>query len=195
MKVIWVVGTPNGGTSCVAGVLHHLGVDMGDISLEPTNREYAVFEDRQLATYKTKRFRDYLEQRLATAGGQRVGVKCGAWYWMADPAPETLPVDVVLVNRPVEDSMTSSLRRHSAETQPLEELQRIRRLVGGIGEAWAAKELLTLKVRPALEVSFRHLLLDPQREVERIAARLRLDPRQSQIREAADFVNPAMRHI
>jgi len=168
---------------------------MGDISLEPTNREYAVFEDRQLEAYKTKQFREYLEMRLVTAGGQRVGVKCGAWYWMADSTPETLPVHVVLVNRPVEDSMKSSLRRHDLETMPLEELQRIRHLVGGIGEAWAAKEMLTRKIKPTLQVEFRHLLVDPRREVERIAARLRLDPRQSQLRDAADFVNPAMRHI
>lgn len=195
MKVIWVVGTPNGGTSCVAGVLHHLGVDMGDVSLAPANREYVVFEDRRLGEYKAKHFRNYLKMRLNTAEGRRVGVKCGAWYWMEDPSPETLPVQVVLVDRPVEDSMKSSLRRHRADTRPLYELQEVRHKVGGIGEAWAAKVLLQLKIEPALRVEFRRLLADPRREVERIAARLRLDPRQSQLARAADFVNPALRHI
>lgn len=196
MKVIWVVGTPNGGTSCVAGILHHLGVDMGDVSLEPTNREYVVFEDRRLNEYKAKNFRGYLAMRINAAGGlRRVGVKCGAWYWMEDPSPETLPVQVVMVDRPVEDSMRSSLRRHHADTRPLNELQEVRHKVGGIGEAWAAKVLLQLKIEPALRVEFRRLLADPRREVERIAARLRLDPRQSQLAQAADFVNPALRHI
>jgi hypothetical protein len=42
MTCVLVFGVPRSGTSCVAGVLHHLGIDMGDHARYPVNEMNAA---------------------------------------------------------------------------------------------------------------------------------------------------------
>jgi len=55
MTAIAVVGLHRGGTSAVAGVLHHLGVFMGDQLLPPSaHNPKGYFEDKRFVTLHTK---------------------------------------------------------------------------------------------------------------------------------------------
>lgn len=194
-RIIWVVGTPNGGTSCIAGMLYHLGVDMGQVSEAPTTREYPVFEDQRLRRHSAKRFREYIGMRLVEADGKRAGVKCCSWFWMEDPHPETLPLDVVAIHRPLEHSIRSSLRRNSAPNKTLAAQKAIVKRAGDIGRAWVAKELLLDIHRPVISLKFQQVLDDPVRTAQMLDSKLRLDARGSQIKAAYNFVNSALVHI
>jgi hypothetical protein len=193
-RVIYVAGVPNGGTSCVAGILHHLGVDMGDILLEPRQRSYVTFEDRQFAAYKAPRFREYLEMRLENANGRRVGCKVAAWAWMEDPEPETLPIDVLIVRRPLEASMRSSMRLWTEDRA--EQLARqdhprafLADKVAGVGRAFAAVEMLSETIEPILEIDFAAIIQRPALSTGHIAAKLGLVGS-----VASDFIDPSKVH-
>lgn len=49
-KCILVIGVPRSGTSCVAGILHHLGIDMGEKLMPADNRwnPAGFFQDEEL---------------------------------------------------------------------------------------------------------------------------------------------------
>ncbi|GAG08262.1 unnamed protein product, partial [marine sediment metagenome] len=155
-KVIWVVGTPSGGTSAAAGILHHLGVDMGEPM--PTMRPYLTFEDRNGRRFDRptgedeavalvagpkggRRFRDYLEWRLEQANGRLCGVKLGASYWMGDPDPATLPVRILKVNRPWESSVNSDAGYQLMKKFPRSVDEVVARATQ-MGGYWMAKELI-----------------------------------------------------
>jgi hypothetical protein len=195
-KVIWVVGVPNGGTSCVAGMLHHMGVDMGNVAAKPTRRPYRTFECRDRRQFGT--FREYLIARLED--GQRVGVKHSAASWVDDPHPETLPVQTLYVNRPLDDCIDSGLRLWTTDRREslMEYPNPMRFLIdrgGGIGQWHAAKELLRSVIEPTLEIDFYHILQSSFTAAIQIAHAFEIDAPADKVRKAANFVDPDMRHV
>lgn len=227
-RVIYVLGTPSGGTSCVAGILHHLGVDMGDVPPPGAHRRpYPTFEDRRCARFKAepteaqkfimqgggRDFRAYLEMRLVEAKkrGTIPGVKIGSAYWLGDPDPASLPVTIVKVDRPLEDSIRSDWRYQQAEytidTRDPDRLlddQRILRAAQMAGY-WMAKERLCEMVEPTVTVDFYKLLAYSRKAsetlVHEIAFTLGLEGAAAagefgeRASRACDFVNPEMRNV
>lgn len=109
-RLIFVLGTPSGGTSCVAGILHHLGVDMGNPLPEPGVRGYVTHEDRDVSDFIEERdgaepamirqrldLRAYLAHRRELQPSGRLGVKGSALWWLDDTDPASLPLDIVRV--------------------------------------------------------------------------------------------------
>ncbi len=159
---IYVCGTPRGGTSCVAGILHHLGVDMGQFKPEGPDG-YCTFEDTRAATFTRpmgrypgdhvlaffagadgfRDFRAYLEMREYEAKGTPWGCKLGTNYPLSDPDPATLPVRWVFVDRPLE----VSIRSDAAKMKPENPVERAMQIAG----YWAGKEWLKLLVSHAAE--------------------------------------------
>jgi queuine/archaeosine tRNA-ribosyltransferase len=85
-KLIVIPAVPSSGTSALAGVLHHLGVDMGAYSLEDSmsKRGYEMFEDGDINLFCSRiesdkiplgpkllttrcRWRHYVNHRLITS--------------------------------------------------------------------------------------------------------------------------------
>lgn len=202
-RLIYVLGTPSGGTSCVAGILHHLGVDMGDVSSEPTARGYVSFEDQRAVEFVAesprgegdpllpllggyRRFRDYIEVRLESARyfGVRAGVKLGSKYWLADANPETLPLEIVRVRRPWPEVLASDLKyRERVVGHPLDDLEQVER-AAAMGGYWHAAELLASKIPPVVEVEWSDVLTHTMDVVRAIYRGLNLNPSPLEIEAA-----------
>lgn len=135
-----------------------------------------------------RNFRAYCEMRLSQALG-RIGVKIGANVWLGDPDPASLPVDIVRVTRPLEDSIRSNLR-YGGETGQ----DAIRRAMQ-IGGYWQACEDLSRVRPPVATVSYYDLLRDPSGAILGLAAALELKPSREQECSAREFVDASMRHV
>lgn len=206
-RVLWVVGTPNGGTSAVAGVLFHLGVDMGNPPASPP-RTYPTFEDARIGNFRMEDgrydFRGYLEKRIAAAGpGTIPGVKVSSLFWTWYRFPLTLPVVPIFVDRPLELSIRSSHRLWEEERAARLESKIypevfLAETAGHIGQLWSAKErlrLLCYKRRfPYVGVNFEELLGRPGEVVRYLVGRLGLPATGEDIANATDFVNPRLVH-
>lgn len=227
-RVILVLGAPCSGTSCVAGILRHLGVDMG----EPiaSDRPYETFEDsRRACQYAAepteaqqfimgggRDFRAYLKFRLAEARekGTIPGVKIGAAYWLGDPDPASLPVTIVKVDRPLEDSIRSDWRYRYERakscvvsgqvitgTPYINQDARILRAAQMAGY-WQAKERLCEIIEPAVVVDYRALTDDPTSRLAYLSSLAIMlyeeyghKRNADQKAAAAAFVNPELRNV
>lgn len=204
-RLIYVLGAPSSGTSAVAGVLHHLGVDMGPEF--NSARPYQTFEDKNVLKYAKpapaedvsrlimskqretwRDFRQYCEDRLARARGP-AGVKIGPTVWLADPDPSSLPLAIVRVLRPLEDSIRSNWNYGQEQGQ-----DKIRRAMEVAGY-WACCEALCEYIKPTVTLDFYRLLQEPALSVAQIAGLLGLRPDRDQLAAARVFINPSMRHV
>jgi hypothetical protein len=72
-KLIVIPAVPSSGTSALAGVLYHLGVDMGSFSLEQqeNTRGYEMFEDKGIALFCAR-----YEDRFQPMQPHLLGTKC-----------------------------------------------------------------------------------------------------------------------
>jgi hypothetical protein len=168
---------------------------MGDVS-GTGNRAYPVFEDRAFGKYPEPGFRGYLLNRLAK--GVRCGVKCSASRWMADPNPTTLPVEVLRIHRPLEESLRSSRRlwtedrAHELAKEDHPTLFLAHRYAGLV-RLWAAVQEIPIK--PTLELDFSHVLQSPLTSVTQITAAFNLEPTRRQVEAAVEFVDPGKIHV
>jgi hypothetical protein len=213
-RVIYIPAVPTSGTSSVAGILHMLGVDMGNIALEHSaQRDYATFEDLDFNFFKFEpngqenrlirmdaRFRDYLNYRLHKEKNGRVGVKVPPTYWMSDHDPLSLPLDILDVRRPVEDSIISDMKKilheptvnkDAADKSPPYYCHR----AGGMAYAWLSKLMLYEMHPPKLSIHFYELLEDPAGHIEKIIEAFDLEPTDEQIKVATMFVRPEKRSM
>lgn len=207
-RLIFVLGTPSGGTSAVAGMLSRLGVDMGQ-SIR-SRRPYAIFEDRRVRDYACpapegdvtrqiipsqrdtwRDFRAYCEMRLREAHGRPCGVKIGSTAWLGDPDPGSLPIRIVRVRRPLEHSIRSNWKYGKEQGQ-----KAIRRAMQVTGY-WACCEELC-RIAPHLHVhtiDFYALLETPAIHVAGLVHALELEPEREQMRKAAAFIDGRMRNV
>jgi len=132
-KLAVIYGLPRGGTSLVAGILHHAGFDMGDIrgrvKSYPNGESYPTYEDRgylphihqhtknkkvkELVLEDAVALRRYVNRRLIRANGRPAGVKMpGMHLWSAVPDWVNMPVVTIRVVRPLADSVASSVRKN-----------------------------------------------------------------------------------
>lgn len=134
-------------------------------------------------------FRGYCEMRLREANGQPCGVKIGATAWLGDPDPASLPIRIVRVLRPLEDSIRSNWRYGQEAGQA-----KIRRAMEVAGY-WACCEALCTHVAPVVTLDFYALLREPGTMIAQLVTLLDLEPSQEQIRAAKASVEPSMRHV
>ena len=198
MKLIMVAGLPSSGTSMVAGVLHHLGVNMGNLPTSEqeqataTMRHYRGFEcedaKRQIGGLPStcgledvfSASQDYIEWRLATATGP-AGVKLNllAVLGLADRL-EDLPLAVVHVTRDLETTFESDIKYTGMD---------IKR-ASNRGLRHLALRQLVRRVRPACVIRYELALGNPDYTVHKLADSLGLAPTGGHMNAAINFVNP-----
>lgn len=165
--MIWVVGLPSGGTSVGAGVLHHLGVDMGNIATRIGPRGYLGYECRDLTEEVNARgrpipygelfrlFREYIIWR-----GPNAGIKNAALMVLGlQDDVKALPVEILHVRRDVGETLRSDLRYTDYG------LKR----ASWMGLLHCALVSLLERIPARHTVDFDALLADPILETERIA--------------------------
>jgi hypothetical protein len=203
-----VIGLHRSGSSCLAGVLHNLGVHMGEMltGYEPTGGFEAAelmricesaypFPTTEPALPQTTivaELRRYVAKVSTTAadrGSQLAGGKypqlCAMGAALQYACGEQLRV--VHIDRPLEESIASLKERSRKETGFLAagdvEVERLQRWL------WHEKQELLGQVSH-VDVTFADLLADPRREVERVAAWLEITPSEEAIAKAVAHVRP-----
>jgi hypothetical protein len=214
-RVIWVLAVPSSGTSCIAGVLHHLGVDMGVSPGVNERRGYQMFEDIEAGFYafaptspldkllnQRLNIREYLSYRFYKNPRGRIGMKALPTSFLYDSMkdPASLQVEILDVRRPLEDSIIADQNRmaqrpmRSTEEMPATVFQHCNR-AGGLAAMWTARDFL-LKLHPAkLTVQFYEFLEQPRLWMDRIIEIFDLEPTDEQMAEAMHFVKPKMRTV
>lgn len=204
MTCVFVVGTPRSGTSCIAGVLHHLGVRM---TLNEYPEPHAInpkgfYEDREMLRVLVRsdgwiteptfagRHRQILEKRAAfpllqaavaerTAAGVLWGCKS---LLAADGVFRRAYTGPLLVVRALRSP--GAIRASAIAAMGGVE----RRPVADMVER--ANQCVVELDSPTLAVSFEDMTANPEREVGRIAAFVGLPVN----RAAVEFVEPSLRH-
>jgi hypothetical protein len=207
MTAILVIGTPRSGTSCVAGILHHLGVPMGerlmpadewnpagyfqDEDFEDILHEAVgawVFPDWQTSKPNLNgKFARQIRQLAAERSAQYPlwGVKSTrlVFFWNALKAGAGEMKDIK-TQRPIEDSIASW--ESQTECGDGHEENPIRRMSRAL--ALGAKQM---NITPHLTVDYNELLSDTGAIVQQIADVAGVPVTQA----AIDFVNADLRRF
>lgn len=207
-RLVFVCGTPSGGTSCIAGMLSALGVDMGESSDAPGVRGYVTHEDTAVQRFFSTKpgdgppilrqrmdIRGYLAYRRDRNPEGRIGVKGSALWWLDDPESETLPLDIVRVTRPLEDAIRSDQRilggvrgpGGTREQLPWDLETRVE-FAGRIAAAWWGGEELCSLIPPVVTVDYRAVIGDPMEYVYDLVNALKLPADVDSINRAAATV-------
>lgn len=187
-RPILVVGTPCGGTSAACAILYALGIDMGNVSPAPGFRGYATYEDPAMGGFREDGKVDipaYLAYRRPLAGGRRLGFKIN----VTQPSPQEIEaagVSVLIVDRPLEDSVASDWRieqkLHAERPDLRPEAPDQARREAHIRRCWDGKEALAGVA--ALRLDFPLVRQDPPLAVEQVCAALGIEPSAEQRRAA-----------
>ncbi len=209
---VWVIGLHRSGSSVTAGILHRLGVHMGNRLIGYENRGgrgTGGFEAHGLAMIceqaypfpsieravpvetSRQRLREWIDarQREAAWRGTIMGGKYPHLCFMIDLLLELEPESrFIHIDRPIDESIRSLVDR-SAHARgwlraPPEQCERLQRAL------WEAKieALARVPEGRVLTLPYQALLVDPCREVGQIARRLSLPVRQGQLDRAASIV-------
>ena len=187
----------------VAGVLHHLGVNMGNCeSAKWTKlRGYEQYEDLDIGQFTWRqngpmdhlvnqriRFQDYLNYRYDTQKG-RLGVKTLPTIWMGAQYPERWPIDILDVRRPLQVSLDKDMERMALRPQrepgkePFTAWESMARYGGVASMAWARDALL--KIHPAkLTVDYDEFRANAPAHIEKIVEVFDLEPNDYQMTAA-----------
>lgn len=206
---VWVIGLHRSGSSVTAGILHRLGVHMGNRLIGWENRGTGGFEAHGLAMIceqaypfpsveravpietTRRRLREWIDarKREATWRGTAMGGKYPHLCFLIDLLLELEPESrFVHIDRPIEESIRSLVDRSAAARGWLraspEQCERLQRAL------WEAKTdgLARVPSDRVLTVRYHDLLADPRRVVERIAGSLGLPVRDEQLDRAAELV-------
>ena len=196
--VVAVVGPFRGGTSCVAGMLHKLGVSMGDRLKPPTRANpTGFFEAAQLARICRQSFREpwlteqnthaqrvaRLRNWAAGRDGQLIGAKHPTLCMMVGDMVDAWPdLRLVVVDRPADESILS-LRRQGWWTPKAREA-----VIPTMVET--RDTALANCARPVLRLKHHDTLADPAATVDRLIQFLDLTPTDAEIAAAISHVIP-----
>ena len=208
-RLIWVPAVPSSGTSCVSGILHHLGVNMGKVD-DPQNfsRGYQMFEDLDVGLFayipnsdqdrllnQKVRMEQYCNYRIAESPPGRIGVKALPTAWAYCREPERLPVDVLDVRRPLQESIDADQRRMA--NRPLRDPGSVPRRVedhwsraSGVAAMSVARDQLVAMHPPKLTLEFHAVLENPAQAVMEICGAFELEPTDEQMDTAVRSVKP-----
>jgi hypothetical protein len=203
-----VIGLHRSGSSCLAGVLHNLGVHMGEMltGYEPTGGFEAAelmricesaypFPSTEAALPQTRIVAElsrYVAEVCTTAAGlgsRLAGGKypqlCAMGAGLRYACGEQLRI--VHIDRPLEESIASLKERSRGETGFLAagdaEVEHLQRWL------WHEKQQFLEQVSH-VDVTYADLLAAPRREVERVASWLELTPSEEAITKAVEHVRP-----
>lgn len=208
-----VLGPHRSGTSCVAMLLYHLGVHLGNElgGYEATGGGEAVglasicetamkFPSMELAIERqdlVKRLRTWTNQRRTEAKALST-VAGGKYPHLSAMGPELLDavgegLCLICVDRPLEKSIDSLIRRsaknpaawHSATPDKCKKLQTF--LHQKREEFILANEDL-----PVLRIDYEQLLKDPAGEIDRLVTFLGIEPTSEQYLAAINHVKPEL---
>jgi hypothetical protein len=209
-----VLGIHSSGSSCMAGVLYHLGIHLGNklvgfYGSDPDSacgfeaiglmrlcedaipfpgfnvcRPHAEIVQR-LGRWINDRRREAIWKGTFAGGKYPLLCRLGDELWeIAGPQ-----LRVVHIYRPIDESIASLVRRcPTLDPRQLEAHQRW---------LWDGKNELLAKVESnrILEIDYSELLAHPHRIASRVIEFLGIDPIPDQIERAVTYVNPSCRHV
>ncbi|MCK6456322.1 MAG: sulfotransferase, partial [Phycisphaerae bacterium] len=208
---VWVLGLHRSGSSVTAGILHRLGVHMGNRLIGYENRGTGGFEARGLAKIceqaypfpatepaidpaVTKRqLRAWLDHRMREAAhrGTIAGGKYPHLCFLVDMLLELEPESrFIHIDRPLDESIRSLIDRSAKARGWLhatpEQCERLQRALH------AAKRAALARVSPdrVLTIRYHDLLANPSSQVDRIIEFLTLQVRAEQRQAAIALVEP-----
>lgn len=211
-KCIIVLGCPRSGTSLVAGILHHLGVNMGDHLLEakPSNPK-GFFEDTELLELHEKMIGgvwhnpncNNIQQYLPTYESLIQVRKHRALWGTKDPRLCFLleylldnldcEVKLILTERPRSESAHSML---SETFNPVSQAFFTKELwyATKVCERYdqACQKSVQKTGLPSLTVNYHDMLVNPQAEILKICEFIQYYP---PIDSAVSLVDPSLRHF
>lgn len=205
LPVVAVLGPFRSGTSCIAGMLHNLGVSMGEAfeppqPYNPKGNYEALWlakmcreffrepEMRESVPYveRVKRLRKWLTDRSGIGGRSIIGAKHPTLCLMVRDIAEAWPkLKIIAVDRPVEESINSALAvgwLPTAETV-------IPAMVKARDDALTALNL------PVLRVHYHEVIENPQDVCERLIAFCGIRPQKVQIDSAIAFVEKGLKRF
>jgi Uncharacterized protein conserved in bacteria len=207
-----VFGAHSSGTSCVAGVLHHLGVSMGNrlIGYYGNNPETLCgFEDADLAaicmravpiTFNSVRIplahveeqlRQWIQKRKQDHG-LAVGGKHPLLCLFGDSLYRICgdSMRAVFVERPLESSIRSIISRPDVRCLDIDKV--ITHMHWLDSEKRKFRESLPNEIKTV--VSYEDLVADPEKHVRGIVEFLDYLPSEEQIKKAIYYVKPSLLH-
>lgn len=205
--LLFVIGLPSGGTSCLAGTLERLGFGMGRMhEIDLKNRPFGAFECLDLIHLLNRYvnfgpaitapsteigpvvdyLRVYLRDRTAQPGLQAVKYPT-VQVLLSHKLALELPFRLLAVDRPWDDCLTSWTRRRLKA--PVADLGRFFGLLAG------HREVLFRNRRPLLRVPYYAMLDDPAFWVDKLIEVLGLSPTDKQRARAVRLIRPTRRHI
>ena len=202
----WVVGVPNGGTSCVAKIIDTLGVFMGDIPKKraPFGRSYRAYEAKDfwpvinnhhpwMSTHRCPDVEAFAEACAEYARGRNKKqpmMEHGVKLWMN----EALHSDVlfngdhrfVFVDRPFERCISGFQRYNKLGLGQLDNFRMYCRHLeaGWITGLEKARELGVT----SCWLPYNDLVKQPEIEIHRLVSELKLNPVKRQIEDAIKVV-------
>lgn len=195
--MVVVAGPHRTGSSCVAGILHALGVSMGTSFIPTTwHNPKGYYEDTALEQFMRTRsgratdeqkaiwLRDWANTRQeARVVGCKHPLLCTMLPQMATVWPS---LHVIAMSRPLSESYASLDRVGWSSLNSYKQLQRlyIRR------DEDIAKGKLSV-----LRIEYRHVIHQPASTVEEIVRFLGLTPTQEQKKAAIDHIDPTLSHF
>lgn len=207
-----VIGLHSSGSSCLAGVIYHLGVYFGEnlggyYGTDPNTscgfEEYGLvevcvrsvpFESPTMLVSPDEAEDDLRrwirkQQQKAFQLGTIAGGKYPELILLREQCKAICGDSLLLVvsERPLDESVRSLIRRDPK--RPLD------RIIEQQQRLWEGKEHFKTMVNNHLEVHYEDLLNDPQTQVERIIGYLGIEPTKEQIEKAIAWPRPEKRHV
>lgn len=209
-----VIGLHSSGSSCLAGVLHHLGVNMGDKlggywGGDPDGQcgfeaaglaalceaaipfpKVKMVQPRQVVWRSLRQWINQRRQRAVSKGtiaGGKYPQLCRMGHQLRNVCGKHLRI--VNISRPLEESIESIIRR-CPDRSPEDLAEHQTWLDGGRDDLLAATP-----PEHQITVEYADLLANPRREISRLVRFLDLKVTKGQFRKARDYVKPEMRHV
>jgi hypothetical protein len=191
---IAVLGLYRSGSTAVAGVLHHIGVDMGApffggyYESEWLSKQLRKWWDEPHLREKVgqaKRVRVLAEwiQEREQGGAKWAGMKHPLLSLCGDDLVQAWGEDTRFIrcNRPLEESIESLKRLGGRVDSDLVQ----RTLLAGLDRFFAGRQYL--------QIDFLDMMSDPGRQIERLLEYLQIKPDADKLAAAVQFVQPGKR--
>lgn len=211
--LVAVIGLHSSGSSCLAGVLHHLGLFFGNDC-----RGYYGSDPERLCGFESARLIAIMEQAMAFPGAtapkddKKLIAHMHAFIrslcaeaanlntipavkypllCQAGPVLAKLPFAdqrLIHIDRPLEDSIRSLQSREAGRFDPD---------VIAAHQTWleSGKRVLFDQAKQVLTVPYYSLLKDPDSEIKRIIDFLGINPSDGELSRASAYVNPVLRSV
>ena len=216
-KLILIPAVPSSGTSALAGVLHNLGVNMGNTEDSVDKRGYDMYEDLDVSKYSFRpnreadyffgklsatvlRFRGYINYRL-WKDEDLVGAKIPAVLCLYDNDIASLPIVTLNVHRSFEKSVASDRKtmiktgKYKSISGNIDAIIAANRMrASDMGTCFVAKMDLFKYHEPIVNLTFDELVEEREEMVPQIASTLGLSTTDEQIQNAINFLDKDKKH-